>query len=103
MGILQQEYWSGLPCPPPEGLPDTGMEPRSPKLQADSLLSEPPGKPLGFIFPQMKSHLPLLSPPLEPDEGRPAHREGRSGSRSKLKKLTCTCDQTPGDDDGKEK
>ena len=37
------EYWSGLPCPPPEGLPIPGIEPRSPTLWADSLLSEPPG------------------------------------------------------------
>ena len=38
------EYWSGLPCPPPD-LPNPGREPRSPTLQADSFLSEPPGKP----------------------------------------------------------
>jgi len=37
-GILKQEYWSGLPCPPPGNLPDTGIEPESPALQADSLL-----------------------------------------------------------------
>ena len=36
---------SGLPCLPPGDLPNSGTEPRSPALQADSLLSEPPGKP----------------------------------------------------------
>ena len=39
-GILQQEYWSGLPCPSPRGLPDPGIEPASlaaPTLQIDSL------------------------------------------------------------------
>ena len=36
---------SGLPCPPPGDLPNAGIEPRSPALQADSLPSEPPGKP----------------------------------------------------------
>ena len=41
-----QEYWSGLPCHPLGDLPKPGMEPRSPALQADSLLSEPPGKPI---------------------------------------------------------
>ena len=46
MGLSRQEYWSGLPCPPPGGLPDPGIEPTSPALQVDSLLSEPPGKPL---------------------------------------------------------
>ena len=40
-----QEYWSGLPCPPSGDLPNPDIEPRSPALQADSLLSQPPGKP----------------------------------------------------------
>ena len=44
MGFSSQEYWSGLPCPPGD-LPNPGIEPRSPTLQADSLPSEPPGKP----------------------------------------------------------
>ena len=38
----RQEYWSGLPCPPPGYLPNLGIEPRSPELQAASLSSEPP-------------------------------------------------------------
>ena len=37
------EYWSGLPFPSPGDLPNTGIEPRSPALQVDSLPSEPPG------------------------------------------------------------
>ena len=45
MGFFRQEYWSGLPCPPPGDLPDPGIKPTSPALQADSLLSEQPGKP----------------------------------------------------------
>ena len=45
MGFSRQEYWSGLPFPSPGDLPNSGMEPGSPALQADSLLSEPPGKP----------------------------------------------------------
>ena len=40
-----QEYWSGLSCPRPGDLPNPGIEPRYPTLQADSLLSEPPQKP----------------------------------------------------------
>ena len=40
----RQEYWNGLPCPPPGDLPDPGIKPGSLSLQADSLLSEPPGK-----------------------------------------------------------
>jgi len=45
MEFPRQEYWSGLPCPSPEDLPDPGIKPGSPTLQADSLPSEPPGKP----------------------------------------------------------
>ena len=45
MGFSRQEYWSGLPFPSPGDLPDPGIEPRSPKLQADALTSELPGKP----------------------------------------------------------
>ena len=46
MGFSRQEYWSGLPCPPPGDLPDPGIEPMSPALQVDSLPTEPPGKPI---------------------------------------------------------
>ena len=45
MGCSRQEYWSGLPFPSPGDLPDLGIKPRSPALQADALPSEPPGKP----------------------------------------------------------
>ena len=45
MGFSRQEYWSGLPIPSPGDFPNPGTEPRSPTLQADSLQSEPPGKP----------------------------------------------------------
>ena len=45
MGFSRQEYWNGLPFPFPGDLPDTGIEPGSPALQADALPSEPPGKP----------------------------------------------------------
>ena len=41
----RQEYWNGLPFTSPEDHPDPGIEPRSPVLQADSLPSEPLGKP----------------------------------------------------------
>ena len=44
-GFSRQEYWSGLMFPSPGNLPDPGMEPESPALQADSLPSEPLGKP----------------------------------------------------------
>ena len=45
MKFSRQEYWIGLPFPSPGDLPDPGIEPTSPALQADSLPPEPPGKP----------------------------------------------------------
>ena len=48
MGFSRQEYWSGLPCPPPGELPDPGIEPSSPvapSLQADSLPLSHQGSP----------------------------------------------------------
>ena len=44
MEFSRPEYWSGEPFPSPGDLPSPGIEPRSPALQVDSLLSEPPGK-----------------------------------------------------------
>ena len=70
MGFPRQEYCSGLPCPPSQDLSNPGIEPRSPILQVDSLLSEPPGNPkktgvdslslLQGIFPTQESNPGLL-------------------------------------------
>ena len=49
MEFSRQESLSGYPFPSPGDLPNPGIEPRSPALQANSLLSEPPGKPLIII------------------------------------------------------
>ena len=46
MGFSRQEYWSGLPFPPPGDLPDTGTKLASPALAAEFLTTEPPGKSL---------------------------------------------------------
>ena len=45
MEFSMQKYWSRLPFPSPGYLPDPGIKPGTPKLQADSLPAEPPGKP----------------------------------------------------------
>ena len=50
MGFSRQEYWSGLPFPSPGDLPDPGIEPGSPALQANTLTSEPPSFPF-YCFP----------------------------------------------------
>ena len=49
MGFSRQEYCSGLPYPSLRDIPDPGIEPGSPAWQADSLPSEPPGKPRGTL------------------------------------------------------
>ena len=46
MGFSRQEYWSGLPFPSPGDLPNLGIKPRSPALQANSLPLRPPGRVL---------------------------------------------------------
>ena len=43
MGFSKQEYWSGFPFPSPEDLPDPGIEPPAPAMQAASLPTEPSG------------------------------------------------------------
>ena len=70
MGFSRQEYSSGLLFPLPGSLPDSGIKLRSPALQVDSLLSQPPGKPkntgagrpslLQGIFPTQGSNSGLL-------------------------------------------
>ena len=50
MEFSRQEYWSGKPFPSSGNLSDSGIEPGSPALQADSSLSEPPRKPESVII-----------------------------------------------------
>ena len=66
MGVFWQEYWSGLPFPSPEVLPNPGIEPGSQALQADTLTSDPPGKPniipTQFFLPdcyELKTNKPI--------------------------------------------
>ena len=57
MGFSRQEYWCGLQFPSPGDLPNPGIEPRSPVLQAEALTSEPPGKhPVSCIEPRLAIH-----------------------------------------------
>ena len=50
MGFSRQEYWSGLPFPSSGDLPNPGIKPGSPALEADALTSEPPGKSLSYSY-----------------------------------------------------
>ena len=68
--VSRPEYWNGQPFPSPGDLPNPGIKPRSPALQADSLLAEPQGKPqnigvgspslLQQIFPTQELNQGLL-------------------------------------------
>ena len=62
MEFSRQEYQSGVPFPSPGDLPDPGIEPKSPALQADTLPSEPPGKSLGYEICMCK-YVDLFLPP----------------------------------------
>ena len=72
-------YWSGWPCPSPGDFPDPGIEPGSPAWQPDTLLFEPPGKPIWKFGQEVKrdtsslhlyfflsQHFILLPPPIQP-------------------------------------
>ena len=75
MEFSRQEYWSGLPFPSPGDLPDPGIEPRSPALQADALTSEPPGKPwlwMLYISPSPSDSHPLFQSHLHHFKLRPS-------------------------------
>jgi len=48
MEFSRQEYWSGLPFPPPGDLPNPGIEPKSPALAGRFFINEPPGNPMHF-------------------------------------------------------
>ena len=67
MEFSRPEYWSGWPFPSPGDLPNPGIEPRSPALQADSLPAEPQGKPQEYWNGQpIPSSADLPDPGIEP-------------------------------------
>ena len=61
MEFSRQEYWSALPFPSPGDLPDPRIKPRSPSLQADTLPSEPTGKPCLHLFLSLYPSWSLLT------------------------------------------
>ena len=68
IGFSRQEYWSGLPCPPPGDLPDPGIKLTSPAWVGGFFITEPPGKPFlmidllneDFCLVAVKSHLGVI-------------------------------------------
>ena len=69
-GFSRQGYWSGFPFPSPGDLPNPGIAPSSPALQADSLPSKPPGKPRLLVWMRANAGewlTRILLPTLEPE------------------------------------
>ena len=96
----RQEYWSGLPFPSPGDLPDPGIEPRSPALQADALTSGPPGKPLffnpggfdeEFYSKGIEPRSPALWANTVPSEPPGKSLYGKSSMVGWLIRLRCVC------------
>ena len=69
MGFPSQEYWSGLPFAFPGDFPNSGIKPRPPSLQADSLPSEPPRKPVFFF--ENKRLFPYRNKEIQKGEKKP--------------------------------
>ena len=93
----RQEYWSGQPVPSPGDLPDTGTEPGSPTVQADSLWSEPPGKPVLWGSPNSSGHFSqnlLLAVP--PPESWAGWRQLQGSSTGRSKSLGSVVTVSPG-------
>ena len=84
-GFSRQEYWSGLPCPPPGDLPNPGIKPRSLALQANCLPSEPPPQSLCWVLVAACRILVVACEIWFPDQGSnpgPLHWEhGVSATR----------------------
>ena len=68
MGFSRQQYWSGLPFPSPGDLLNLGIEPGSPALQADSLLTELQGKSNNTMMGVLRAVLLRMSPNLEQED-----------------------------------
>ena len=110
MEFSRPEYWSGLPFPSPGDLPNIGIEPGSPALQADALPSEPPGKPMISLKPTL---IRLVSPAPTPmtalklpfkssvsDLDNDLNPIANSQSSSNLTYFGHELGQTPGDGEG---
>ena len=80
-GILRQEYWSGLPCPPPGDLPDPGMEPHLLHLKANSLPVSRWGSPHSY---SSTSNFHFVTWPLKPQGHSDLHLQFIYLGRTKL-------------------
>ena len=72
MGFSRQEYWSGLPCPPPGDLPDPGIQPQYPALAGGLFTTEPPGKQSSSVAQSCPT---LCDPMNHSTPGLPVHHQ----------------------------
>ena len=84
MGFSRQEYWNVQSFSSPGDLPDPGIQPRSPALEADSLLSEPPGGPPNGSKPQMLMEAGSVR---DADGGRECEGSWLDGEHGKQKQM----------------
>ena len=87
MGFSRQEYWSGLPFPSPGDLPNPGIKPRSPTLQADALTSAPLGKPLNIRIQVLTSKISREK--RKPGWKKKGEEAREGGKRSGLTDISC--------------
>ena len=88
MEFSREEYWSGLPFPSPGDLPDLGIEPESPTLQADSLSMEAPWS--GVPFPSPGDLPPGESKQAKTQADKMGLKEGLFSNETKFNFLLCT-------------
>ena len=96
MGFSRQEYWRGLPFPSPGDLPNPGIEPRSPTLQADALTSAPPGNPLNTRIQVLTSKISRVE--KKPGWKKKGEEAGGGAERGGLTDLDpiCLCSSKSG-------
>ena len=82
MKFSRQEYWSGQPFPSPGGLPDPGIEPGSPAVQADSLPSEPGRAAEGTAGSSVLRSTGPGTSPSQADGPRACSTEGKLGTEA---------------------
>ena len=94
MGFSRQEYWNGLPIPPPEDLPNLGLKPGSPALAGGFFTAEPPGKPylLQFLL-----HTILLCPTFMEEKPRGQGQGGVGGHLEVSRQERYHCSGTVGE------
>ena len=100
MGFSRQEFWSGLPLSSPGDLPDPGIEPRSPTLQADALPSQPPRNRSVNNNKQLLNNLPEMQEAWVRSLGQEDPLEKRMATYSSILAWRSPWTEKPVEDNG---